>query len=63
MAGIALLGAFLFYLMKTFCDALGEKGSFPSGWPLQSPTFLLSQALFVFCCGIAERILFLRKPP
>ena len=26
MAGIALLGAFLFYLMKTFCDALGEKG-------------------------------------
>ena len=26
MAGIALLGAFLFYLLKTFCDALGEKG-------------------------------------
>ena len=26
LAGVALLGAFLFYLMKTFCDALGEKG-------------------------------------
>ena len=31
MAGIALLGAFLFYLMKTFCDALGERG-IVSGW-------------------------------
>lgn len=26
LAGVALLGAFLFYLLKTFCDALGEKG-------------------------------------
>ena len=40
-----------------------KRGSFPSGRPLESPTFLLSQALFIFCCGIAEPILFLRKPP
>ena len=26
LVGGALLGAFLFYLLKTFCDALGEKG-------------------------------------
>lgn len=26
LAGFALLGAFSFYLLKTFCDALGEKG-------------------------------------
>ena len=26
IAGVSLLGMLLFYLMKTFCDALGEKG-------------------------------------
>jgi lipopolysaccharide export LptBFGC system permease protein LptF len=40
MVGIALLGTFLFYLLKTFCDALGEKG-IVSEWEAVGIPYLL----------------------